>query len=310
MDSSSHARRTTPIELLDEKTIPWTYDPIACRAPQAWAYKEIIGAEFVRWDDLLRRRFGRPCRIVDLGCGPGGSSLWFAAKGHSVVGLDACSERTDIGRQIAKRYQDLLAQSGGTLRFECSDFFRFDPGEIDAVISVKTLHHVPDVGELIRKYAECLSPQGLFLVYDQVGSSTFSHHAQKLIRAVYPPGFCKTSWLHRQRAAAGALLRLLTLLPEEARSPDEVAQDPLEGVGQSEVIPAFERHFDTTRIRNMDPLRVLFLANDLKDSLCNKWVASPFLAINSILRLTGPSLEKSIEARMEHFSRTTRRGSR
>ena len=201
IDSRSHGNRTDKLTDVD---VPWIYDPLNCKMPIAWAYDHVVGSEFRRWNRIIAKKFGGPIRMVDLGCGPGGSSLWFAAHGHDVIGVDACAERIDIAREIASRYEGRIRQAGGRLRFECADFFSFAPEKCQAVISVKTLHHVPDIEALIVKYARHLSANGCFLILDQVGCTNFSHHAQKIARAFYPPGLCKTPWHLRQSSAAGS----------------------------------------------------------------------------------------------------------
>ncbi len=271
--------------------------------PVGWAYDHVIGSEFRRWNRIIGKKFGGHIRMLDLGCGPGGSSLWFAAQGHDVIGIDACEERIEIARRIASRYERRIQQAGGRLRFECTDFFRYSPEKCDAIVSVKTLHHVPDTEALIVKYAQHLSPNGCFLVLDQVGCTNFSDHARKIASAFYPPGLCKTPWHLRQRSAVGAMLRIAGILKEESRTAAEIAADPLEGIGQDRIIPDFQRLFRRIAVRNIDPIRVLFVALDLKDWACRKFLLSPFIGINSILRLTGPCLEKGLVAHMEDFLR-------
>lgn len=297
-DNEAHRIRTMD---LDEGAWHWTYDPLECSLPSAWAYDLIIGSEFRRWERIIRKKFGRPIRIIDLGCGPGGSSLWFAAQGHDVIGVDACAERIEVASKVAKHYEERIKRVGGRLRYECGDFFGLEPENCDAIISIKTLHHVPDVEALIIKYAKYLSPKGCFFVLDQVGKTDFSNNAAKMAKAFYPPGICKTPWLQRQKTAVGAALRMLGIRGPDPTTPAEAEGDPLEGVGQELTIPSFQCYFRNIAIRNLDPLRVLFVANDLKDWACKKLLVIPFVAMNHVLRLTGPCLEKSIVAHMEDF---------
>jgi SAM-dependent methyltransferase len=295
IDNETHRIRTT--EKLGEN-LEWTYDPVGSSWPYSWIYEAILGAEFVRWEQCMRRKFGRAARIIDLGCGPGGSSLWFAARGHDVIGIDACKERIEVASQVAERYKQRIENAGGRLRFVHSDLFEYDPLDHDAVISVKTFHHIPDIEALLRRYAINMNPRGTFFVLDQVGSGSFSHLAYRLGRAIYPPGMCITSWYRRQRAAAGATLRMLRIMKQEDHLSVAVS-DPLEGIGQNLTIPTFLRLFRKVSIRNVDPLRVLFIAIDLKEQFCKRWILSPFLALNQLFRLSGPSFEKGIIAHRE-----------
>ena len=98
-----------------ETLVYWVYDPIDCNSADSWLNEEILGAEFARWNEIMRERFQRPARIIDLGCGLGGSSLWFAARGHDVIGIDACPE-LHRGRPAGARNRHRDAHRAGWRR--------------------------------------------------------------------------------------------------------------------------------------------------------------------------------------------------
>jgi len=294
-DNEAHRIRTE--ENLGNE-VSWVYDPIECNCPYAWLYESILGGEFERWNRIMGRRFQGRARIIDLGCGPGGSSLWFAARGHDVIGIDACKERIEVANHLAERRKEQIEKAGGRLRFVAGDFFEYEPEEHEAIITVKTLHHVPDVEAIIRRFARNMTPNGTFFVLDQMGNPRFSNTAFRMGRALYPPGFCKSSWYRRQRAAVGELLRFVRLMKPEA-SLSETLNDPLEEIGQALTIPTFHRLFKKIVMHEVDPLRVLFVGIDLKEALCRRWILSPLLALNALFRLTGPSFERGIVAHLE-----------
>jgi len=68
-----------------------------------------------------------PCRILDLGCGPGLDSVIFAALGHTVIGVDSVPEFIRYARSAANRLRPSrpggAGKSGpGRLRFYLLDF--------------------------------------------------------------------------------------------------------------------------------------------------------------------------------------------
>ena len=170
-DNDAHRIRT---EDGLQKNVSWVYDPIECDWPYAWLYELILGSEFEHWNRVMQGRF-QSLRggIIDLGCGPGGSSLWFAARGHDVIGIDACKERIEVAKRLTERHQDRIAKAGGRLRFVAGDFFEYEPEEHEAIITVKMLHHVPDIEAVIRRFARNMTPNGTFFVLDQMGDPAF-----------------------------------------------------------------------------------------------------------------------------------------
>jgi 2-polyprenyl-3-methyl-5-hydroxy-6-metoxy-1,4-benzoquinol methylase len=294
-DNEAHRIRTNENV---ENGVSWVYDPVECNSSHAWLYEAILGAEFECWNRIMRDRFPDRARIIDLGCGPGGSSLWFAVRGHDVVGIDACQDRIEVARRLADHHKERIERAGGRLRFVACDFFEYEPEQHEAVVTVKTLHHIPDIEATVRRFARNLTPNGTFFVLDQMGESGFSNCAFRIGRALYPPGFCKSSWYSRQRAAAGAVLRLLRLMKPETPL-HETIDDPLEGIGQTLTLPTFRRLFKKIEVHEVDPLRVLFVGIDLKEAFCKRWILSPLLALNALLRLTGPSFERGIVAHLE-----------
>jgi glycosyltransferase involved in cell wall biosynthesis/protein-L-isoaspartate O-methyltransferase len=103
---------------------------------------------------ILALMQGRPpCRVLDVGCGPG----WLAARlrewGHEVVGVDHAEEagvrqRTD--RFIAADLEQGLPEAAG--------------GGFDVVLAADVLEHVRDPERLLREMTGRLRPGGTLLV--------------------------------------------------------------------------------------------------------------------------------------------------
>ncbi len=206
VDSDEHDKSMTDF---DPSRIPWAYDPKRSTVPSAWAYDRLLGSHLRRWEAQIRSELGRPANIVELGCGPGGVSLWFAEHGHDVIGVDAARKRIDVARQIADFREVEIKKAGGSLRYICNDFFQIRVPRFDVLITLKTLHHVPDTKQLLEKYLASMNPDGLVFILDQFGSSSFSGISSYLIRAVLPPGWFRSRWLGRQRRLLGAVVNTI-----------------------------------------------------------------------------------------------------
>ncbi len=91
--------------------------------------------------------------VLDLGCGPGHDSHWFASKGFGTVSLDASSA---MAAEAKRRYGIIV----GVQRIEELDFKQ----EFDAVWASASIHHInrKDIPAAIAAVANALKPGGLF----------------------------------------------------------------------------------------------------------------------------------------------------
>jgi trans-aconitate methyltransferase len=101
--------------------------------------------------DLLDPRPGE--RVLDLGCGTGDLAAAIAARGPTVVGLDASPEMLTAARA---KYTTLQFVQGDAANF------RFDE-PFDAVFSNAALHWVHDADGAARSIAVALKPRGRFV---------------------------------------------------------------------------------------------------------------------------------------------------
>ena len=122
---------------------------------------------------LARINAEAPAEVVDLGCGPGTLTVhlperWPAAR---VVGLDSSEEMIRSARTL-----------GSAVLFDVADVRDWQPGPaVDVVLANAVLQWVPGHDELLRRWAEQLTP-GAVLAFQVPGN--FDAPSHRAIRAV------------------------------------------------------------------------------------------------------------------------------
>lgn len=123
-------------------------------------------------------------RILDLCCGTGRSSIYFALKGAFVDGVDASSEAIEIARESAR-----LSGVGDRTRFAVMDAQRleFDSRRFDAVYCQSALHILIDYPACAVELARVLKPGGKAVFCEEA----LGHN----------PLFAPFRWIRRRRYA-------------------------------------------------------------------------------------------------------------
>ncbi len=108
-----------------------------------------------------------PRRVLDLGCGQGRNSLWLAAQGHTVTGLDLSPVAIDQAREAA-------AKLGLDITFEAVDLSTWDPAGQEWDLVILTYLHLPDdLRRIVHRTArEAVAPGGTVAV--------IAHHLENL----------------------------------------------------------------------------------------------------------------------------------
>jgi len=105
-------------------------------------------------------------RVLDAGCGVGGSSLWLAQeRGAQVVGITPVGSQVMRARHFAARHK--LADR---VSFEQADYTctPFPAASFDVVWSLESLCHAPDKAAFYREAARLLRPGGRLVVAEYV----------------------------------------------------------------------------------------------------------------------------------------------
>ena len=94
-------------------------------------------------------------RILDLGCGSGPYSVWFAQRGAQVVGLDLSQTMISLAQKRAR-------DQGVKADFRVADIrntLPFVEAEFDLVFSATALHYVEDLTAAMKEIVRIMKPQ-------------------------------------------------------------------------------------------------------------------------------------------------------
>jgi SAM-dependent methyltransferase len=152
-----------------------------------------------------------PRRVLEVGCGAGELARDLAARGYEVVAIDPRAPDGAIFNRVTLEEFD-------------------DPEPFDAVIAVKSLHHIEDLDGAVAKLARLLRPGGRILVHEHAwerfdaataawyadhggdAQHWVAHHSDlhssEAIRAALARHFAErhfgwTPYLHRELGASG-----------------------------------------------------------------------------------------------------------
>jgi len=100
-------------------------------------------------------------RVLDIGCGQGRYTIWFARKGSRVTGLDISREMLDLCRHNAE-----VAGVSDRVDLVLSDIehlSQIEGEQFDVVSCMGTLVHLPDLAQATTNMVRTLRPGGRFL---------------------------------------------------------------------------------------------------------------------------------------------------
>jgi ubiquinone/menaquinone biosynthesis C-methylase UbiE len=117
-------------------------------------------------------------RAVDLGCGAGRHAVLLAERFAHVDAVDLSLPMIEIARarrsrpNVAYQQADLLEATGS--------------GEYDLVLSVMTLHHVPDLKAALAHIKRLLAPGGRIVLVDSYLAGSALHPALRILHRLIP----------------------------------------------------------------------------------------------------------------------------
>ncbi len=148
-----------------------------------------MSAALARQNDWLaaRARIGSDDRVLDAGCGVGGSAIHLARRyGCSSVGISLSRKQIRSARRHA-----VAAGLRDRVRFAVRDFANtgFPDGSFSVVWAIESACHAPDKQAFVREAWRLLSPGGRLIVADGFCSRPHSDYSEAELELM-------RSWLH------------------------------------------------------------------------------------------------------------------
>lgn len=100
-------------------------------------------------------------KLLDIGCGLGESSLYFAMKGAKVTALDVSPKMVELTLRNAKLHNLDIEGVVGT-----GESLNVPDGSFDIVYAANVIHHIQDRGQVYENVSRCLKPGGMFVAWD------------------------------------------------------------------------------------------------------------------------------------------------
>lgn len=167
------------------------------RAYEDWIVRGYCWGRF--W--ILRQRFldeigqylPERGRVLDLGCGFGLFSLYYASvrPGLRVVGFDRNPRRIAMARAAAQKL------GLDNVRYEAADVMDFRGGEaFDAAYMLDIVHHIPEeaVRPLLEQVAKILPPGGTLLIKDVDRRPAYKRWFTHVLDKIMDPGTPVRYW--------------------------------------------------------------------------------------------------------------------
>jgi 2-polyprenyl-3-methyl-5-hydroxy-6-metoxy-1,4-benzoquinol methylase len=176
----------------------------ALKVDQAHLYRKpfdnpTVFREFAVVLELFHRSLPPGGSILDLGCGPGWTSIFLARAGFDVMGID-------ISERMIAIAQERAAEENVSVTFHVADMedLNLEQRDFDGVLLFDALHHCPHFGRVLQGAAGHLRDGGHLLLMEPSWLHRYSPHARATTRryGVTELGFSRRQ-LNRELRQAG-----------------------------------------------------------------------------------------------------------
>jgi len=139
--------------MYDAATVQADFDRLAPLSTEQWDHNS-------HYHRFLFRHLPALCRAaLDIGCGTGAFARLLAERAEHVLALDLSPAMIRLAQERSTPYPTIEFQVADILSYE------FSPGQLDAIVSIATLHHLP-MEKLFVRLKEALAPGGVLIVLD------------------------------------------------------------------------------------------------------------------------------------------------
>jgi len=127
---------------------------------------EGVSDALVRENEILAQRaeITKEQKVLDAGCGVGGSSIWLARNvGCEVVGITLSPEQVNTCTANAKEHE-----ASDKTSFKVNDYCNteFEDNSFDVVWAVESVCHAPDKADFVKEAYRILKPGGKLIIAD------------------------------------------------------------------------------------------------------------------------------------------------
>jgi SAM-dependent methyltransferase len=131
----------------------------------------------------LRRALGdlRGKELLDIGCGLGEASVYFALEGAKVTATDVSPGMCDLTRRLAEAHNVRLET-----HVSAAEDLRLGKRQFDIIYTGNTLHHV-DLEETMDRLLPHLRPDGVFVSWDPVAYNPLINVYRRMATDVRTP---------------------------------------------------------------------------------------------------------------------------
>lgn len=117
-------------------------------------------------------------RILELGCGSGEASVYFATKGAQVIATDISDGMLNMAGQVAKMHGVSIET-----RKISSQRIDFDDQSFDIIYAANVLHHV-DLDATLREVSRTLKTGGIFVSWDPLAHNPLINIYRRIAKDV------------------------------------------------------------------------------------------------------------------------------